>query len=75
MKFPRLRLLRQEHNYTQKKVAELLDITRPQYSLYETGKREIPISLLIELSNIYNKSIDFIVGISENPKRYPKPKK
>lgn len=74
MRYPRLRTLRHDYDYTQEEIAKLLNVTRPQYSLYETGKREIPISLLIKLSKIYDKSIDFMVGISGNPKRYPEPK-
>lgn len=58
----RLGELRCENKLSQDKVAELLNITRPQYTLYETGKREIPVKYLRVLARTYNVSIDYIVG-------------
>ena len=58
----RLGELRCENKISQEKVAELLGVTRPQYTLYETGRREIPIKYLIILANFYGVSIDYIVG-------------
>ena len=43
MYIKRLKDLREDHDLKQKQIAELLNITRPQYSLYETGKRDIPV--------------------------------
>ena len=60
----RLRDLREDHDLKQESVANLLKITRQQYGLYETGKRTIPIDLLVELAKFYNVSLDYIVGIS-----------
>ena len=59
--FIRLKQLRESHNLTQNEISKLLNITAPQYSLYETGKRQIPIFLLSKLAKIYNTSIDYIV--------------
>ena len=64
MYFKRLRDLREDNELKQESVALILHITRQQYGLYETGKRTIPIDLLIKLSNYYKVSIDYIVGIS-----------
>lgn len=58
----RLKELRESRNLTQNEVSKILKITSPQYSLYETGKRQIPISLLSKLAKYYNTSIDYIVG-------------
>ena len=33
-----------------------------QYSLYELGKRTLPIDLLIKLAEFYNTSTDYIIG-------------
>lgn len=60
--FIRLKQLRDANNLTQKDIAIFLKITPPQYSLYETGKRPIPIFLLSRLAKFYNTSIDYIVG-------------
>lgn len=67
----RLRDLREDHDYTQKYVAEILKITRPQYSLYETGKRDISVDYLIILAKLYNVTIDYIVENTNCMKRYP----
>ncbi len=57
----RLKIAREEMNYTQKFVAEFIGKTREQISYYETGNREISISLLIKLANLYGKSIDYFL--------------
>lgn len=72
MYYKRLKDLREDNDYTQKMIAEKLKISRPQYSLYETGKRDIPVDLLSILAKLYNTSIDFIIGDTDNPARYPK---
>ena len=69
MQFRRLKELREDHDLSQEKVAKILQITRPQYSLYETGKRTIPIDLLRILAIYYNTSIDYIVGDTDKPRR------
>ena len=58
----RLSELRNEKGWSQEGVAEILNIQRPQYTLYETGKREIPVKYLRTLARVYNVSIDYIVG-------------
>lgn len=64
MYFPRLRDLRQDADKGQKEIAALLGIDQRTYSNYETGKREIPVHLLIILADYYGASIDYIVGRS-----------
>lgn len=61
MYFKRLKELREEHEYTQDYIASYLKINRIVYIRYENGTREIPISYLIKLSELYNTSIDYIV--------------
>lgn len=66
----RLKELREDNDLTQSQIAEFLEISRPQYSLYETGKRDIPIVILVLLSKFFHCSIDFILGLSDDM-RYP----
>ena len=66
----RLKDLREDNDLTQEEISKLLKITRPQYSLYETGKRDIPVDLLSVLARFYNTSIDYIVGETDIEKRY-----
>lgn len=71
MYLKRLKDLREDNDLTQEKIALLLKITRPQYSLYETGKRDIPVDLLKILAKFYNTSLDYIVGETDVYERYP----
>ena len=75
MYIKRLKDLREDHDLKQKQIAELLNITRPQYSLYETGKRDIPVDLLRILAKFYNTSLDYIVGETDIFERYLEIKK
>lgn len=75
MYLKRLKDLREDHDYTQSTIAKILKISRPQYSLYETGKRDIPVDLLKVLSNLYNTSIDYIVENTNVSTRYPEKNK
>ena len=61
MYLKRLKDLREDNDLTQDQIAKLLEITRPQYSLYETGKRDSPVDLLRVLAKFYKTSIDYIV--------------
>lgn len=66
--YPRIRDIREDNDLKQSTIAQLLGITTQQYSLYETGKREIPLHHIIKLANYYNISLDYLVGISRKPK-------
>lgn len=70
----RLKDLREDNDLSQESIAKILKITRSQYSLYETGKRDIPVDLIIVLAQYYRTSIDYIVGLTNTSKRYPKAK-
>lgn len=74
MYLKRLKDLREDNDLTQKDVSKILKISRPQYSLYETGKRDIPVDLLVALAQYYKTSIDYIVGLTDNIEKYPETK-
>ena len=72
MKYPRIRDLREDRDWNQTTVARLLHMSQTGYSKYETGENDIPTRVLIELSRIYDTSIDYLLGQTNNPKRYEK---
>lgn len=72
MNINRLKDLREDHEYNQKEVAKIIKTTQQQYSKYETGIRLIPIDKLDMLADLYNTSIDYIVGRTNVVKPYPK---
>lgn len=69
MQFKRIRDLRVDHDLTQKQVADFLCCHREVYRRYENGVREIPISYVIKLAQMYNVSIDYMLGESNNKTR------
>ena len=58
----RLKKLRIENKIIQKDVAEVLGITRQAVSYYENGEREPGIKELIILADLFDVSIDYLVG-------------
>ena len=68
--YRRIRDLREDKDWKQKYVAELLNCSQQVYSNYELGQRDIPTQILITLAKIHNTSTDYLLGITNNPKRY-----
>ena len=64
--------LREDKELKQEAIAIVLKITRQQYQLYESGKRKLPIDLLITLCRFYNVSADYILGFTNTYKELPK---
>ena len=68
----RIRDLREDRDLKQKQIAEYLHCDQSLYSKYERGEREIPLNVIILLAKYYNTSIDYLVGMTDNPEPYPK---
>ena len=64
----RIRDLREDRDLKQRHLAEYLNCSQQVYSNYELGQRDIPTYVLIKLSSFYKVSVDYILGISEDPK-------
>ncbi len=71
--YRRLRDLREDHDMTQQQVADYLGIKQPQYFRYESGMRAIHPEALKKLAKLYNTSVDYILGQTDEKKPY-KPK-
>ena len=65
----RLRDLREDHDMKQKDLAAYLNGSQQVYSNYELGQRDVPTDILIRLSQLYHVSVDYILGLTDNPKR------
>ena len=68
--YNRIRDLREDKDLNQTKVAQMLGMSQTGYSKYETGENDIPTVVLIKLALFYNTSIDYLLGQTNNPKRY-----
>ena len=69
--YPRIRDLREDHDKRQKELAEYLNCSQQVYSNYELGQRDVPTEILIKLSEYYNVSTDYILGLSSCTTRIP----
>ena len=67
--YPRLRELRAAASLTQTEIADILEMQQNQYSRYERGERELPMHLFVKLAEHYKVSLDYMVGLSDQPAR------
>ena len=67
MKWQRIEDLRIDHDLTQQQIADMLICNREVYRRYEKGIRDIPLIYAIKLANYYGVSLDYLVGIKDNP--------
>ena len=65
----RLRDLREDADLTQKEIASILHVSQNTYSQYENGVRQLPIEILIKLSEYYQVSTDYILELTCRPER------
>ncbi len=66
----RLIYLRKTRNVTQKQICEAINMSTTGYQRYEYGEREPAYNNLISLADYFNVSLDYLVGRSDDPKRY-----
>lgn len=65
----KLKETRVEKSITQKAVADYLGIKETSYQYYEYGKREPNYETLAKLSELFNLSTDYLLGITDNPEK------
>lgn len=70
--FNRLREIREDHDLSQKQMAEILNTNRSTYSLWELGINIIPLKELCNFADYFKISLDYILNISnyKNSKNY-----
>lgn len=68
--YKRLRDLREDSDLNQTQVAKMLGMSQTGYSKYETGENDIPTTILIKLARFYNTSVDYLLGETNEKKRY-----
>lgn len=68
----RLRDLREDNELTQEACAKIAFISKNSYIRYEKEERVIPLDTLVYYAKYYNTSLDYIAGLTNSPKPYPK---
>lgn len=69
MIYKRLRDLREDKDMTQEDVAKILNVSQRAYSHYERGERAIPIEAWKKLSELHEKSIEYLSEISDEDEK------
>ncbi|MBR3714648.1 MAG: helix-turn-helix transcriptional regulator [Clostridia bacterium] len=67
--YQRLKDTREDTDKKQEDIALVLNITRQQYQLYESGKREMPMHHFVTLAKYYNISLDYLAGLIDTPRK------
>jgi len=66
----RFKFLREERGLSPKEVCQHLDVSYPDYSLYEAGDCLPDVLTLLHAASLYNVSVDYLLGQTERPERY-----
>lgn len=64
----RIRLLRDKKGYTQKYIASKIGVKNNTLHGYENGLREPPFEILVQLAEIYEVTVDYLLGRSSDPR-------
>jgi transcriptional regulator with XRE-family HTH domain len=68
--YHRLRDLREDHDLSQCKLADLLHVSQTTYSRYESGALDIPSAALVALACFYETSTDYLLDLTDDPIPY-----
>lgn len=68
----KIKELREDRDLKQKELAQILNITQAQYSRIENEEYQLSYDGLIKLSEFYNTSIDYILGLTNEITPYPR---
>ncbi len=72
MKYERIRNLREDNDRTQQEIADMLFINRRTYAAYENGVNSMTPETLCKLADIYETSVDYLLGRTDIFEPYAK---
>ena len=72
MKYPRIRNLREDNDLTQQQIADMLYINRRTYAAYENGINSMTPETLCKIADMFNTSVDWLLGRTDEFAPYPK---
>lgn len=68
----RIKDIREDNNKKQIEIAKVLGIQQNSYSQIENGKNNLQVDHLIKLAKYYNTSTDYLLGLTNEIKPYPR---
>lgn len=75
LKYGRIRDLRVDRGLTQRELAQFLHISQNTYSQYEIGVNRFPLETVVALAEFYGTSVDYLVGLTDEQRPYPRKKR
>ena len=75
LKYGRICDIRTDRGLTQGDVAKILHVSQNTYSQYEIGTTRYPLDAVVILAEYYGVSVDYLVGLTDEPTPYPRKKK
>ncbi len=72
--YGRIRDLRTDRGFTQRQIAEFLNVKQNTYSQYEVGVLNYPLDVVVRLAQFYDVSVDYLVGLTDVKTPYPRKK-
>lgn len=66
----RIKDLRLQKNISQQTLADALHVTQQSIYKYEHDLAEPDLDILIECAKYFNTSVDYLIGVTNNPCRY-----
>lgn len=66
----RLRAIREDKDYTQAEIGQVLNKSQQGYNHIEAGRAELKIEDLIKLCQFYNVSSDYLIGLTDEHTPY-----
>lgn len=73
-KYSRIKDLREDTDLSQEALGKCINVPQRTYSYYENGQRMIPPRVLCALAEFYGVSVDYILGLTDERKPYPRKK-
>lgn len=67
----RIQELREDNDYNQTQVANVINVAQTTYSDYERGQVRIPLEYLIRLAKFYDVDMNYLCGVSNQKRPFP----
>ena len=62
----RIKDIRENNDLKQKDIAKILNVSRPNYTRWETKEKIIPLIKLNDFCNYFNINMDYVIGLTNN---------
>lgn len=66
----RIRNVREDRDFTQAEIGELIDKSQQGYNHIEAGRAELKIDDLVKLCQFYDLSADYLIGLTNKSRSY-----